>query len=65
MNTKLLLNYKTKAGQAPKLSFHLPVSPAQDVNTLREQYILRVTALGHHSLVKATQTVALIGCENK
>lgn len=65
MNTKTLLNYKTKAGQATKPPFHLLVSPAQDVNTLSESYILRVTALGHHSLLKATQTVALMGYKKR
>lgn len=36
MNTKTLLNYKTKAGHTTKPPFHLLVSPAQDANTLSE-----------------------------
>lgn len=59
MNIKTLLNYKTKAGHTTKPPFHLLVSPAQDANTLSDWYILRVTALGQHSLGKATPAAAL------
>lgn len=65
INTKALLNYKTKAGQATKPPLHLLVSAAEDVNTLSEYYILGVTALGHHSRANAAQAAAPIGRQRR